>query len=114
VRNVHDVEHAERDRNSGSHRGVKSAKQQPGDDCVDYKIEGNIHTLPNRDRSRRHITLFFRRAMSPARQPPSARQKVPVLPPLGPSVFDCLRQTIQPLPDRFSQFAGRLAAWLAC
>src|SRR6476646_1765276 len=60
------------------------------------------------------VAVIFFSAGYIARETSSARQKCRYYPPLGPSVFDCLRQTIQRLPDRFSQFAGRLAAWLAC
>ncbi len=35
VRDVDDVEHAERDRNAGGDGGIEAAEQQPGDDSID-------------------------------------------------------------------------------
>ena len=43
VRDIDDVEHAERDRNAGGHRRVKSAEQQSCDNRVDQQIERKIH-----------------------------------------------------------------------
>jgi hypothetical protein len=45
---VHDVEHAEGNRNASRDCGVESAEQKPRDNRVHQQIEGNIHTRLNR------------------------------------------------------------------
>ena len=48
MRDVDDVEHAERDRHAGGDGGVEAAEQKPGDNRVDQQIGGNIHAASNR------------------------------------------------------------------
>src|SRR6185437_17021038 len=53
MRDVHHVEHTERDRNADGHRGVKTAEEKPGDDCIQQKTE--VHAvLRSRARARVH------------------------------------------------------------
>ena len=50
MRDVDDVEHAERNRDADRHGGVEAAEQKAGDDRIDQQFEGNIHTRLNRRR----------------------------------------------------------------
>jgi hypothetical protein len=43
MRDVDDVEHAERDRDADRHRDVEAAKQNAGDDRVDQQFDGEVH-----------------------------------------------------------------------
>ena len=43
MRDVDDVEHAERDRDAGGDGGVETAEQQPGDDRIDQEID--VHAV---------------------------------------------------------------------
>src|SRR5262249_14223632 len=44
MRDVHNVEHAEGNRNAGCNSGVEAAEQKPRDNRVHQQVEGNIHT----------------------------------------------------------------------
>ena len=46
MRDVDDVENAERDRHAGGHRGVEAADQHARDDGIDEQIERKHHTQP--------------------------------------------------------------------
>ena len=46
MRQIGDVEHAKRDRDADTHRGVETAQQQPGDDGVDQQLERDAHAAP--------------------------------------------------------------------
>ena len=48
MRDVDDVENAERDRDADRHRGVESAEQEAGDQRVDQQIEAEAHLFPRR------------------------------------------------------------------
>ena len=54
MRDIDDVEHAERDRHAGGDRCVESAEHQAGDDRIDQEIEfhaGFNRRVGNRDRA---------------------------------------------------------------
>ena len=46
MRDVDDVEHAERDRHADRHGGVEAAEQNAGDHGVDQKVEAKAHLFP--------------------------------------------------------------------
>jgi hypothetical protein len=46
MRDVDDVEDAERNRNAESHSGVKPAEQDARDQGIDYQIEAETHLFP--------------------------------------------------------------------
>ena len=46
MRDVDDVEDAERDRDADRHGGVEPAEQQPGDHRVDQEFETDAHLFP--------------------------------------------------------------------
>ena len=47
MRDVDDVEHAERDRDADRHGRVEAAEQQARDDGVEQKVHGNAHARPH-------------------------------------------------------------------
>ena len=49
MRDVDDVEDAERDRHADRHGGVEAAEQQPGDDGIDQQVPGKSIPLPTGD-----------------------------------------------------------------
>jgi hypothetical protein len=55
MRDVHDVEHTEGNRNPGCNGGVEPAEQKPRDNRVHQQIEGNIH--PRSKPARRRFAL---------------------------------------------------------
>ena len=46
MRDVDDVEDAERDRNAEGHGGVEPAEQDAGDQGIDQQIEAETHLFP--------------------------------------------------------------------
>ena len=46
LRDIGDIEHAERDRDADSDRGIEAAEQDPGDDRVDQQIERDHRPRP--------------------------------------------------------------------
>jgi hypothetical protein len=45
MRDIDDIEHAKRDRDSGGNSGIEAAEQQPGDNRAYQKIDGYFHAI---------------------------------------------------------------------
>ena len=54
MRDIDDIEDAERDRNADCHGGVEAAEQDAGDQRIDEKLDGKIHSGPPVNRPARY------------------------------------------------------------
>ena len=62
MRDIDDVENAERDRDADGDGGIEAAEQKPGDQGIDQEIVRNIHASPRL----RRLVLIGRSLQEPA------------------------------------------------